>query len=389
MVAGVGSGLAEHLGTSTRLIRIGFVLLAFSGGSGIALYAALWVLAPLRPDADAPAAADAADDRSGRLGPLLALGAVGLGVVLLLGEAGVQPGPAGAAPLLVIGVGVAVLWRVGDDAQRARWRRTATEGATGTRAWVRIVVGLVFVAVGAGAVLASRGGVKAAVDGIAGGLAVLAGVAVVAGPWLLRTTRELTDERRERIRSQERAELAAHVHDSVLQTLTLIQRNADDPRAVVQLARVEERALRSWLYRPENADPTRFRAGLEAAAAEVEELHGGTVDVVVVGDGPVDEGLAALLQAAREAMVNAAKYAVGTGPVSVYAELEPTQASVFVRDRGPGFDVAAIPADRLGVRQSIIGRMERHGGRAEVRTEPGAGAEIRLILPRVAIAGQQ
>ena len=392
MAAGVASGLAEHLGTSTRLIRIGFVLLAVTGGAGFALYGALWLLAPLRPDLDprpasagqaaAPGVRSPDDDRSARLGPLLALGAVGIGVLLLLSEAGVRSGPAGAAPLLVVGLGVAVLWRVGDDAQRARWRRTAAESATGTRAWVRIVIGLVFVLVGCGAILAARVGVKAAVDGVAGGLAVLAGVAVVAGPWLIRTTRELTDERRERIRSQERAEIAAHVHDSVLQTLTLIQRNADDPRAVVQLARVEERALRSWLYRPDGADPTRFRAGLEAIAADVEELHGGTIDVVVVGDEPVDDAMAALLQAAREAMVNAVKYAAAGGPVSVYAELEPTQASVFVRDRGQGFEVDAIPADRLGVRQSIIGRMERHGGRAEVRSEPGEGVEVRLILPR-------
>ena len=240
---------------------------------------------------------------------------------------------------------------------------------------------MTFVVVGAAAVLGARGGVQAAVDGLVGGLVVVSGVALVAGPWLIRNTRELSEERRERIRSQERAELAAHVHDSVVQTLTLIQRNADDPRVVVQLARAEERALRQWLYRPGGTDPGMFRAALEAAAAEVEEAQGGAVEVVTVGDAQVDEHLGALIQAAKEAMVNAVKYASAAGPVSVYAEIEPSQASVFVRDRGPGFDLETVPTDRLGVRQSIIGRMERHGGRAQITSEPGEGAEVRLTMP--------
>jgi len=140
--------------------------------------------------------------------------------------------------------------------------------------------------------------------------------------------------------------------------------------------------LRQWLYRPGGTEPGSFRAALEAAAADVEDVHGGAVDVVVVGDTQVDERLAAMLHAAKEAMVNAAKYASAAGPVSVYAEVDPDQVSVFVRDRGPGFDLTAVPDDRLGVRQSIIGRMERHGGRAEVITVPGEGAEVRLSLPR-------
>ena len=183
-----------------------------------------------------------------------------------------------------------------------------------------------------------------------------------------------------RIRSQERAELAAHVHDSVVQTLTLIQRSADDPKAVVRLARAEERALRTWLYHPAGVDPGMFRAAVETVAAEVEDTHAVTVEVVIVGDTRVDERLAAMIQAAREAMVNAAKYAGGAGAVSVYAELEDGQAWVFVRDRGPGFDIDAMGEDRLGVRQSIIGRMERHGGRAEI-VSSGAGTEVRLTMP--------
>ncbi len=387
VVGGVAKGLALHLGIEAWVVRVAFVLLALNGGAGVAAYAAFWALVPLSPDGQSrtPEAQQQPDEQAARVGPLLALGAVALGGLLLAQQLGFGPSGPVAIPLLVLGLGVAVLWRVADDTQRARWRRTATGATTGRRAWVRVVVGIVLVVIGAAAVLGARGGFRAAFDGLAGALVVVAGVALVAGPWLVRNGRELADERRERIRSQERAELAAHVHDSVVQTLTLIQRNADDPREVARLARAEERALRQWLYRPEGPEPGSFRAALEAAAADVEDVHGGAVEVVVVGDTKVDDRLGALLQAAREAMVNAAKYASAAGPVSVYAEVDADQVTVFVRDRGPGFDLGGVPDDRLGVRQSIIGRMERHGGRAEVVTEPGQGAEVRLSMPRGAV----
>ncbi|HEY5033289.1 MAG TPA: PspC domain-containing protein [Actinomycetes bacterium] len=383
LVGGVAHGLAGHLGVDPWVVRVAFMLLAASGGAGIAAYAGFWALVPL---AHEPVESD---DRATRLGPLLALCAFAAGAILVLQRVGFGPSRAVAAPFLVVGLGVVVLWRVADDSQRARWRRTATATATGRQAWVRVVIGVTLVVVGAAAVSGAQGGVQAAVDGLVGGLVVVAGVALVAGPWLVRNTRELTEERRERIRSQERAELAAHVHDSVVQTLTLIQRNADDPKVVVQLARAEERALRQWLYRPTGPDQGLFRTALDAAAAEVEESHGGAVEVVSVGDAPVDEHLGALIQAAREAMVNAVKYASDGGAVSVYAELEPLQATIFVRDRGPGFDVDAVPSDRLGVRQSIVGRMERHGGRAVITSRPGEGAEVHLTMPRIGTAAEE
>jgi signal transduction histidine kinase/phage shock protein PspC (stress-responsive transcriptional regulator) len=388
ILGGVCRGLARHLGVPVALVRVAFVLLAFSGGAGVVAYVAFWALVPLAPETEVePARDDPAegDDPSGRLGPLLALAAVGAGALLLAQQLGVGTGGPVAIPILVVGVGIAVLWRVADDAQRARWRRTATASATGRRAWVRVVVGVTLVVVGAVAVLGTRRGFQAAVDGLAGALVVVAGVALVAGPWLYRNARDLAEERRERIRSQERAELAAHVHDSVVQTLTLIQRNADDPRAVTRLARAEERALRQWLYRPA-PDAGSFRTRLEAAAAEVEDVHGGAVEVVVVGDAHLDERLAALLHAAREAILNAVKYAGAAGAVQVYAEVEDDRASVFVRDRGPGFDLDAVPEDRLGLRQSVFGRMARVGGTAEVRSTPGEGTEVRLAVPLVGSA---
>ena len=182
-----------------------------------------------------------------------------------------------------------------------------------------------------------------------------------------------------RIRAQERAEVAAHVHDSVLHTLTLIQRNAEDPREVARLARAQERELRAWLYKPEGTgkdeadEPDTLAEAVKAAAAEVEDQHGVPIEVVVVGDCPLDERLAAQMQAAREAMVNAAKYGGEGGAVQVYAEVEGSHGLRLRTGPGPGFDLDAVPDDRMGVRESIIGRMQRNGGTARLRSAPGRG----------------
>jgi signal transduction histidine kinase len=380
VVAGVCTGLSQHIGLDVWTIRSIFVLLAFMNGSGVLAYVALWALVPQAGEFDEEQAAPEPES-SWRLGPLLAFGAAALGLLLLAARAGLGAAGGFTIPLVLLGLGVAVLWRVADDAQRERWRAAATATGTGSRAWIRLAIGIFLASIGFGALIAVNGGFVAALYGVGAVAVVLLGVAAISGPWLYRLSREASDERRERIRSQERAELAAHVHDSVLQTLTLVQRAADDPREVVRLARAEERALRGWLYAPERAAAGTFSPSLERIAAEVEEMHGGTVDAVIVGDTDVDEALAATLQAAREAIVNAVKYASDDGPVSVYAEVGERDVSIFVRDRGPGFDVAAVPADRHGVRESIVGRMERHGGRAAVRSDSD-GTEIELEMPR-------
>jgi signal transduction histidine kinase len=204
---------------------------------------------------------------------------------------------------------------------------------------------------------------------------------LILAPFLWRLGRNLALERSERIRSQERAELAAHLHDSVLQTLTLMQKRADDPREVAALARRQERELRAWLFDGAAADGGEsLAAALEAAAVEVEDAHAVAIDVVAVGDRPLDERGVALVGATREALTNAAKFAADAGPIAVYAEMAPDRAQVFVRDRGGGFDTAAVPADRRGVRDSIIARMERHGGTATVNSTPGAGTEVELAM---------
>jgi signal transduction histidine kinase len=193
----------------------------------------------------------------------------------------------------------------------------------------------------------------------------------------------LRAEREARIREQERAELAAMIHDQVLHTLTLIQRNPGDTKTVLRLARGQERTLRNWLYKPAASPTERFSAAIEQAAAEVEDTYAIAVESVVVGDDlPVDERIEALVAAAREAMVNAARHAQVT-TLSLYAEAEDEQVSVFVRDRGVGFDPSTVDEQRHGVRGSILGRMERHGGRAEIRSKPGNGTEVRLSMPRI------
>jgi signal transduction histidine kinase len=228
--------------------------------------------------------------------------------------------------------------------------------------------------------LQATGALGAARDVLLAVVAAVVVLGVIFAPWIVRLVRSLTHERAERIRSQERAEVAAHLHDSVLQTLAMVQRRAGDPGEVASLARRQERELRAWLAgRPAPGQAARLAPALEAAAAEVEESHGVPVEVVVVGDRDLDARHDAVVAAAREAMTNAAKFGGGS-PVDVYAESSGSRTQVFVRDRGPGFDPEAIPADRRGVRESIVGRMERHGGRARVTSAPGAGTEVEILL---------
>lgn len=205
------------------------------------------------------------------------------------------------------------------------------------------------------------------------------GAGLVVGPWLLRTNRALRFERAERIRSQERADVAAHLHDSVLQTLALIQRRSADPQAVAQLARTQERALRRWLFEPADATALLLGSALRDVAAEVEDAHGVPVEVVVVGDIAVGERYPPLVAATREALLNAVRHS-GAVQVDVYGEVGADGVEIFVRDRGVGFDPSSVPSDRLGVRGSIVDRMVRHGGSADVRSEPGDGTEVRLWM---------
>jgi signal transduction histidine kinase len=222
------------------------------------------------------------------------------------------------------------------------------------------------------------------VDGlIFAGLGGAVAITLLVAPRWLRSSRALANERAARARSEERAEVAEVVHDSVLQTLALIQSRADDPAEVRALARRQERDLRSVLFNGAAPSSGSVAAALRAAAAEIEAAHRVTIGVVTVGDAPLDPASGALVGAAREALVNAVRHAEGT-PVSLFVEARDDGVTAYVRDRGPGFDLATVPEDRRGVRDSIVARMERHGGRASFRTAPGGGCEVRLELERTA-----
>ena len=297
-------------------------------------------------------------------------------------------------PSAIAGGGLVIVWRDGDEREREVFRRIAAHlpgldqlGVRTRRAAVtRITLGLGAVAIGLCAMLLNGRSIGSAGDGAIAAVAILTAAAVVFGPLWIGLGRELAGERRERVRERERADMAAHVHDSVLQTLALIQRRADDPGQVVALARAQERELRRWLFEghapgsgADGAAP--LWAALAAVEADVEALHGVAVDAVTVGDCELDDDVAALVDAGREAAVNAARWS-GAPSVSLFAEVEPEQVSLFVRDRGSGFDPAAVAPDRHGIAESIRGRMSRHGGATTIRSTPGEGTEVVLTMPR-------
>jgi signal transduction histidine kinase/phage shock protein PspC (stress-responsive transcriptional regulator) len=386
MAAGVAAGIAEHLGIAVLRVRIAFMVLLGLSGLGLLLYAAFWAVVPVRPgDTGVPARR--------HLGQLLPFVAIGLGVLVIQMLLFDSVGAAGTAGWLVaiIAVGAGVIWHQSAPERRFQqgermpvpWLSAVVEESDRRAFVLRFVGGGILVAVGiigVAAVYSPAQNFDAVLNGVIFALVGLAGVGVVAAPVFWRTFNQLRSEREGRIREQERAELAAMVHDQVLHTLALIQRNAADTTMVQRLARGQERSLRSWLYKPTASPSERFAAALEQAAAEVEDTFAITVETVVVGDRETDEKVAALVAAAREALVNAARHA-GVRTVSLYAEVEPDQVSTFVRDRGTGFDLDGVENHRHGVRGSILGRMKRHGGRAEIRTAPGEGTEVRLHMP--------
>lgn len=397
ILGGVAAGLAEHLRLPVLWVRVAFMVLAVMGGFGVVFYAGLWMVMPTRRHFDDRAPGLAAAERQGRrpgrirrltdLGPLVATGAIALGIAAFLAIATGQ----GALfwPALLAIAGVAILWRQADEAQRERWLDStgrisvvrAVVGLGGAASYLRLLAGvLLLVAAVTVFSLASGDWVAARNVGLAA-LLCLVGLGFIVGPWLFRLSSDLSEERAERIRSQERADVAAHLHDSVLQTLALIQKSAQDPATVAKLARSQERDLRTWLFDSTGGDATTLAAELRTLAGEVDDAYGVPVEVVCVGDSPLSEKLRPIVLATREAAVNAARHS-GADKVDVYAEVTPERIEVFVRDRGTGFDPEAVATDRHGLRDSIVGRMERHGGSAEVRSRPGGGTEIRLAQPR-------
>jgi signal transduction histidine kinase len=347
VVAGVCGGIARALDADVTFVRLTFSLLAFASGAGIVAYVGAWAMLPA-PGASLPS-------RKRRV----------FGAILLVW----------GAVLALRGLGVAdsIVWPLAFFAAGLVLLGGTTFGLEERRA--RVAAGVLILI---GVVTFVTNNTSGSASTVLAPGAVAIALLLILAPWAWRLAREREAERAARIRTEERADFAARVHDSVLQTLTLIQKDPGDAR---RLARRQERELRAWLNGRRAPGEQTVASSLEAVAADVEEAHGVPVEVVAVGDAPLDARAEALVAAAREALVNAAKFAPD-GPVALFAEVAPERIEVFVRDRGPGFDPARVPADRRGVRESIVGRMERHGGRAVVHTAPGQGTEVELVMKR-------
>ncbi|MDM7831941.1 ATP-binding protein [Cellulomonas edaphi] len=399
-LGGVAIGLAAHLDVPVGWVRAAFVVLAPFGALGIFLYVFWWLAVPVGDPADAAAAVRPAalsrlarpqgSGESERRWPVtdVAVGVllVVLAVVLIAVRAD-RVKLDWVLPSLLVLAGLGLAWSQLDAAQRGRLRRRA--GGKTPVSVLRLLGGVLLAGVGV-LLLVGQGtgeGVEpqALVQSFVASIAVLGGVALVLTPWWIRLVRELGDERAARARESERADIAAHLHDSVLQTLALIRSRADDPAEVARMARAQERELREWLYDDRPVPGTSVAAALRGIIAEVEDSRSGpsgdpvAIEAVVVGDHVPDAGTEALLQATREALVNAVVH--GRPPVSLYLEVGPSAVEVFVRDHGDGFDLDAIGPDRFGVRESIIGRVRRRGGEATVDCRPGRGTEVHLTVP--------
>ena len=382
MVAGVCAGVAAHLGLSVTLVRFFAVAAALCGGAGVMLYVLLWIAVPAGdPWAEAAGAVPPSRARlagrpielisvSGRLRSILGGGALLLAAVLLeLWREGLLSSVSWGGPLIVTGCGTALVWSQVD---------AVTKPGHGIGARVRMTGGVALAAVGILMWMSRDTAPGALLAGSLTSIALIVGIGLILTPLWLRTNRALAETRAAEVREAERADIAAHLHDSVLQTLTLIRKRADEPATVARLARSQERELRAWLYTDRPEAGTSVADAMRDLVGEVEDRYGADVELVVVGDRVPDRATEVIVAAAREALSNAVRH--GAPPVSVYAELSDRQMEVFVRDRGPGFDLDTIASDRHGVRESIIARMDRHGGKGIIR-RLAQGTEVILSLP--------
>lgn len=388
-IGGVCLGLAVHLGVSVGVVRLVMVLLTLVGGAGALLYVWFWVTVPVGDPVlvaveQRPAALSRLAPRLREPGRRLPVTDIAVGLLLLIAAAlliavrqGVAIEYSWVLPLLIVLAGTALAWSQLDAIQRGRFLSHAG-GRTPVNV-LRLLGGAVLAALGLFLLVGQDDPIDVLLRSAVAALAVLTGAALVLAPWWLRLVRELGDERAARARESERADIAAHLHDSVLQTLALIRSRADQPEDVARLARAQERELREWLYDDRRTPGTSLASDLRGVVAEVEDTRGVAVDVVVVGDCEPDLGTEALLLATREALFNAVNHA--SGPYSLYLEVTADQAEVFVRDHGDGFDLAQVPTDRFGVRESIIGRVVRRGGTATVKSREGRGTEVHLCVP--------
>jgi signal transduction histidine kinase len=389
MLGGVCGAIARRIHKDPTIVRVGFVVAALVG-FGVFVYVLAWLLVPLEGEDESIGARAIADPR-GIAVAIALISIVGLALIVL-SALGVSWIGSISSSLLVGVVGLVLVWRDSSPDEQERLRHVlqpvadlVSGSSTSRRGTVlRLLLAALLLAGGVAAVLAHHQ-TTVALRPIAGLLLVIAAIIIVLGPWWLRLARDLMGERQARARAEEREEMAVRVHDSVLQTLALIQRKSDDPVEVVRLARAQERELRGWLFegRPvgsSSADDSLFSEAVRRIQHEVEAMHGAKVETVLVGDCELDDALRAMVAAGREATVNAAKWS-GAAVISVFAEVDESRVSMFVRDTGAGFAVDEVPEDRRGLSDSIRGRMEKLGGQATIRSAPGSGTEVALVLP--------
>ncbi|PFG15815.1 phage shock protein C (PspC) family protein [Propionicimonas paludicola] len=395
-IGGVCAGLADHLGWPVLLVRLGFVVVSAFALTGLWAYLVLWLAMP-RTAAERSAPGLEANARAGMrstsavsfsgvdLSLATALALLGIGLTWMVQVSGWGLPPRVLAVGLLTGGGLGMIWWQADHVSTREvvrgtgWRRLVAPLVRHWSSVVGILVGLSSLAAAVAVLVLSSGLDEVARTILLLGASVAALVLAVL-PWIIRVRQTLAEARQEAMLADARADMAAHLHDSVLQTLALIQRQAGDPKKVTALARRQERELRQWLYGDAPTGGSLVEA-LTAELLDVEDTHGVDVELVSVGDTELTPELAAVVRASREAMVNAAKHS-GAERVDVFAEADEDLVSVFIRDRGKGFDLAEIDDDRMGVRASIVERVKRAGGRAIIRTAPGEGTEVRLELPR-------
>jgi signal transduction histidine kinase len=392
VLGGVAAGLSKRLGVEKRVVRAAFVLSMLMGGVGITLYVLAWLFVPVEGEEESVAARAARDHR----GIALALSLVPVLILLLVSASvlGASWLTAIAWPLCIAAGGLVLVWRNVSAEERATIEQPGrplallglSEHRSRRQLATRVLLGVLIAGGGVFLVARGRHAHQGFGDVIAGLLTLLVAAVIVFGPWWLNVARDLVDERQARARAEERADMAARVHDSVLQTLSLIQRSARDPQEVVKLARSQERDLRKWLFEGRvpgavDDEDTTLSAAIDRIQREVEARHGVPVEAVVVGDCALDDDLRSLVEAGREATVNAAKWS-SASEVSIFVEVEPNSVAMYVRDRGKGFDESAIASDRRGISESIRARMSRHGGSALIRSSPGEGTEVALKISR-------
>jgi signal transduction histidine kinase len=379
------------LGVSTKKVRVVAVISALFFGVGLVMYMAYWVLVIRQGEEKSILSRTGSDKREKEI---LAVGAVAMFSLLVALEIlGLDVFGFVTLFFTFSALGVLVVWRGASVGERAQLHRTtdavATIGSSSGEGWtgitLRTVISVIFILIGVINLsrVSRRPGAASGV--VIGAITLIVGLIVLFAPWWIGTVRGLSKERHARVRAQERADMAAHVHDSVLQTLSLIQRAADNPVEVARLVRMQERDLRSWLVDPESFGvpsnpPTTLAESAFEIEHEVEDTYAVAVEVVIVGDCELNPAVLALLGAGREAAVNAAKWSEAPS-VKIYIEVEPERISMFVRDLGKGFDLATVSQDRQGISGSIVERMARHGGRATITSSPGSGTEVELILP--------